>query len=246
MGVLRPDGDPVLAAGLPVALDDFRGREAASNDPDHLASGHTSISTKRSCPLSFLPYPQMDLVAVEARLDDPRHRRLGKPAARAARARRRRRRAPIPRARPTPRPGGPSTSASTCSQASFASSPPPVATTDSSVADRVEHVGEPVADAFERGLRDVERRGREGQPADRAPALRVPAERALAAEERQEGQPVAGGGTVGDLRGVDVVQRAAQPRVQVAAVGERAAFAEARGVEAVEKEAGLRRERRRS
>ena len=57
-------------------------------------------------------------------------------------------------------------------------------------ADRVEHVGEPVADGLERGLRDVDRRRRERQAVDRAAARRIPAERALAAEERLEDEAV--------------------------------------------------------
>ena len=100
-------------------------------------------------------------------------------------------------------------------------------------ADRVEHVGQAVRDPLERGLRDLAGRRLEREAGDETAAVHVPAERALAAEKRQERQPVRG--LVGRL---GVAQRLLQPRVQVPAVGERTAFAEPPLVEAVRKSPG--------
>src|SRR6476661_1511308 len=67
-------------------------------------------------------------------------------------------------------------------------------------ADRLEHVGEAVADTLERGLRNVERRRRERQAVDRATAIRIPPERPLAPEKGQERQSVRRGRPVGKVR----------------------------------------------
>src|ERR671939_1954450 len=50
--------------------------------------------------------------------------------------------------------------------------------------------GEAEGDAFERGLPQVARRGVEGEPGDGAADVRAPAGAPLAAEEREEGEPV--------------------------------------------------------
>ena len=78
-------------------------------------------------------------------------------------------------------------------------------------AERVEHRREPVADALERGLRDVERRRRERESRDRPAPVGVPAERPLAAEKRQEDEAVRGRRALGEP-GVGVAQRRERAR----------------------------------
>ena len=69
--VLRPDRDPVAAPRLPVALDELCGGQPASDDRDHLASWlHIGLHRCMCVRLSFVPYPQVDLVTIGPRQDD--------------------------------------------------------------------------------------------------------------------------------------------------------------------------------
>ncbi len=134
----------------------------------------------------------MDLVPVHSRLDDPGDRRDRHAATRAVRGRSSPRLVPSLPQRPRPQPAGrarrPASAASARSRAGRrrsrrTSSTPPIVDED---------VGDAVHDALERGLGDVRRRGRERETVDQPAPVRVPAERSLAAEERQERQPVRG------------------------------------------------------
>src|SRR5437764_3212058 len=90
---------------------------------------------------------------------------------------------------------------------------------------------EPEADALEGRLPDICSGRVEGDPCDRPGCVRVPAGRALAAEKRQEREPVLPV-TDSGRRG----QRLLEPRIEVAAVRERAALDDAPVVEEVEEE----------
>src|SRR3954469_2987226 len=69
--VLRPDGDAVAPARLPVTLDNFCGGQPAANDPDHLASrSHIGVHECVRVRLLLVPYVSVDLVPVRTRLDD--------------------------------------------------------------------------------------------------------------------------------------------------------------------------------
>ena len=159
-----------------------------------------------------------------------RHARSAPPGAdgRAARGRRARRRAPMPPATPETSSGRPRTSARICTQAGFASSAPPVTTTSSTSAERLEDVGEAVADALERRLGDVAGGRREREARDDRPrrSASQPSERSPP-KKRKEAEPVRRGRALGERRRVDLAQRLREPGVEVAAVGERAALAEA-------------------
>src|SRR5207302_1235764 len=83
--------------------------------------------------------------------------------------------------------------------------------------------GESEPHSFERGLHEVARRRREGQAVDRAACARVPAGAALAAEEREERQAVLLGPAL-EYGTVCVRECPAEPRMEIAAVRERAAL----------------------
>ena len=112
--------------------------------------------------------------------------------------------------------------------------------------DDLAHVGQKVGDgreaerdAFVGGLPQVERRRLEREPVDGAARVRVPAGRALAAEEGQEDEPVVARVALGE-RSRGVGEGVLEPLVEVAAVGERAALDDVALVGEVEEEPRLR------
>ena len=103
------------------------------------------------------------------------------------------------------------------------------------------HGGEAKRDSLERGLPQVARSRLEVEPADGAVDVRPPAWAPLAAEEREEGQPVVVGVAARKRRLVLVrAEQLLEPVVDVAAVRECAALQHAPLVDAVEEEAGAR------
>ena len=138
-----------------------------------------------------------------------------------------------PRAEPsrdarTPRACGRARRRGSAPSPGFASSAPPVDDDRLDAAERVEHVRELVADALERGLRDVERRSSRtrGRGSRRAGSAFQPSERSPPRNGRKTSPCAAGARSARPASPTSRSVRS-EPGVQVAAVGERAALAEA-------------------
>ncbi len=151
---------------------------------------------------SLLPFPRRTICVcpVLAGTEHVPDRRRVRPRGRAARATATA--APRSDASSTPEAttGRASASAMIWIQAGSCRRPPPVATISLDVRQQVGDRGEAERDALERRLAEVERRRREGEPGDDALRLGVPAGRALAAEEREEREPVVAGAAPGERR----------------------------------------------
>ncbi len=144
--------------------------------------------------------------------------------------------------------GRPRASAMIWVQAGELSRPPPEATTSagtprpSNARARI-NLAKAQRNGFQRRVDDMERLGGEGEAGDGAAQIRAPIRRTLAREEWQKVQAVAPGSAVpvAPPCSCGMRQRALQPGVDFAAVGERSAQDRAMGVQTVAPQAGRNR-----